>query len=259
MAGPIALTSARAGADAIAVRIDRISIDRPLGRTLLAPNHGLVSAGQIGTYSVPRRMYQWTIDEAAGVARLANPAGGDEIFVKLNPLVGCIGVCPPRGQRISTLFAGAHGGNMDLPSLGVGTTIYLPTFADGALVMLGDVHAAQGHGEAIGGGIEVCATVSITMRVVRDWPIVSPHLLTATEIGAIATDGDLRTAIQVAYGRLIVWLFGLGMNRFDAYQLLSQVARIEIGNLVTSPFSVAVLCAIDQLPSVARRKLEENA
>jgi acetamidase/formamidase len=39
------------------------------------------------------------------------------------------------------------GGNMDNRDLGPGSTLYLPIHVPGALLSIGDGHAAQGHGE----------------------------------------------------------------------------------------------------------------
>ena len=39
----------------------------------------------------------------------------ESVVIMVNtPFVGCIGVCPPWGQSISTLLCGVYGGNMDM-------------------------------------------------------------------------------------------------------------------------------------------------
>jgi acetamidase/formamidase len=43
---------------------------------------------------------------------------------------------------------------MDLPDVGVGAVVYLPVNTKGALLYLGDCHAAQGDGELCGVAIE---------------------------------------------------------------------------------------------------------
>lgn len=62
-------------------------------------------------------------------------------------MLGCIGVAPPGRDVIRTGDSGSFGGNMDYNQLSEGTTIYLPVFQDGALLFMGDGHAAQGDGE----------------------------------------------------------------------------------------------------------------
>ena len=259
MAGPIAIDGAMPG-DVLAVTINAIELDCPTGQTGLAPNHGLLAGHQLDssdTATVPQHLYRWHIDPVAGIARLLNPLGPHSLEVPLKPFIGCIGVCPPPGQSISTLFAGSHGGNMDIPALAPGATLYLPVNVEGGLLMMGDIHAAQGHGEIIGGGIETSGTIDCTIRVIRGKVVNRPRLRDATQLMAIASDGDLRTAIQLAYSDLLNWLAAnLHMNRSDAYNLLSQTGSITIGNLVTSPYTVGASIPNSVLPMEALQNLE---
>lgn len=258
MVGPIEIEGAEPG-DSVSVRIERIGIAAGIGRTALAQGHGLLPAHLVAADgSVPGHLYEWTLDPATRRATLDNPLGPQRIELSMRPFVGCIGVCPEHGQQISTLYAGTHGGNMDLPSVAVGATLHLPVFARGALLMLGDLHALQGHGEAIGGAIEAAGEVEITIDLLDKRTLPAPRIRTATEIGAVASDGDLRAAVQHAISRLVAWLADeLRLNRFDAYVLVSQTVRIELGNLVNSPYSVAAFIAIDVLPTESRRILQE--
>lgn len=257
VAGPLAVAGARAG-DTLAVRVEAIRLDRPTGRTLLAPGHGLIPSWLLTDDptgpAVPRHMYEWAIDAAAGVARLANPLGrvGD-VVVPLRPFLGCVGVCPPHGQQVSTLYAGAHGGNMDLPIFTPGAVAILPVYADGAGLAIGDVHAAQGHGEIVGGGIETSAEVTFSVQLLPADGITFVRAIDATRLYAVASEGDLRQAVQHANANLLRWLDRwLGLNRFDAYQLLSQRGELILGNCVTSPYTAAAAIEIDALPERVR-------
>lgn len=256
VAGPIAVVDAHAG-DTLAVRVDAIRLDRATGRTLLAPGHGLIPSWMLtddpAGPTVPRHMYVWSIDPTAGVARLANPLGRpDDVQAPLRPFLGCIGVCPPNGQLISTLYAGSHGGNMDLPIFAPGAVALLPVFTDRAGLALGDVHAAQGHGEIVGGGIETSAEVTFSVRVQPGDGLAFVRAIDATRLYAVASDGDLRQAVQHANANLLRWLDRwLGLNRFDAYQLLSQCGELILGNCVTSPYTAAAALSLDALPKRA--------
>src|SRR6266571_1511883 len=65
-------------------------------------------------------------------------------------------VTVPLIDAVSTIDNGPHGGNLDVPEFGPGTTVYLPINVDGALMFLGDCHAVQGDGELCGcGAIEI--------------------------------------------------------------------------------------------------------
>ena len=257
MAGPIYVEGAAPG-DCLAMRIDDIELDRATGQTGLAPSHGLLPSELLlkntpaGT-SVPRHLYRWRIDVAAGTASVINPLGPHPITVPLNPFIGCIGVCPPWGQSISTLLCGVFGGNMDIPSLRAGATIFLPVFVDGGLLMMGDVHAAQGHGEIIGGGIETSGKICCAVNVMKGCRIPAPRICDATHLMAVGVDGELRAAAQRAYANLLDWMTdGFGLNRWDAYHLMSQTGSLVIGGLGLPPHAVAAVIALDALPRAVR-------
>jgi len=59
-----------------------------------------------------------------------------------------------------------NGGNMDFKDVCAGNTLHLRAQRDGGLLVLGDLHAAQGDGEVLGLGAE-CAG-EVTLRIARD-------------------------------------------------------------------------------------------
>ncbi len=249
MAGPIAVEGAAIG-DTLTVAIEDIELDRDYGQTLLAPGHGLLHRRELGDVP-PRHLYRWRIDAAAGTATLDNPLGDRPIAVPLDPFVGCIGTCPKWGQAVSTLLSGEHGGNMDLPLIRPGATLHLPVYHDGGLVMLGDLHAAQGHGEIVGGGIETSGIVRCTFGLIRGQTVPAPRIVTDEAYSALGFGGELRTAISRAYAHLIDWLTDANLtalNRWDAYRLVSQCATVTIGNLGDPPNCAAATIQREHLP-----------
>ena len=54
------------------------------------------------------------------------------------------------GTNCTSGTVGPWGGNMDYNEFREGVTLYLPVFQPGALLFLGDGHAAQGDGELTG-------------------------------------------------------------------------------------------------------------
>lgn len=66
---------------------------------------------------------------------------------------------------------------MDIRYLGVGVTIYLPCYVEGCGLAMGDTHFAQGDGEVSGTAIEMDATVTATVEVLKDRPppLRGPH------------------------------------------------------------------------------------
>src|SRR5207247_2444053 len=117
----------------------------------------------------------WTLDLERGTARLDEPPEGlEHLELQLDPMLGCFGVAPARGEAISTATSAQHGGNMDYRGFREGVTVFLPVFADGALLHVGDGHALQGDGEIVGTGIEVSMDVELTVEVIASkeigWP-----------------------------------------------------------------------------------------
>lgn len=266
LAGPICVEGAEPG-DLLAVTIDSVQLDRNSGITLLAPNHGvvprelLVATGGANQEfaSVPRRMYHWQIDNSAGTATLANPLGSVDVCIPLNPFVGCIGVCPPDAQFVSSLHSGSFGGNLDLPIVRSGATIFLPVNHDGALLMLGDLHAAQGHGEIIGGGVETSGRVDCTIRLMKRASTGVCMLWDSQILSAIAVKDDLRKSVQYACAGLVNWLAQYEVvDQFDLYNLVSQTVTFIIGNLNKPPYPVAASIRLAVLPTPLLEAMERR-
>lgn len=257
LAGPIYIEGAELG-DLLAVTIDSVKLDRDSGLTLLAHDHGVVPSelllsenrGDKNSTTVPRHMYHWHIDTTAGVAKIANPLGKMAASVPLNPFVGCIGVCPAEGGFFSSLHCGPHGGNLDLRMIRSGTTVYLPVNCDGALLMMGDIHAAQGDGEIIGGGIETSGKIECSIQLFKKYQTRVCVLKDEQSISAIGTHDELRQSIQQACGNLVNWLARLEvLNRFDVYNIVSQTVKVTVGNLNKPPYPTAASVQIGNLPA----------
>ena len=60
-----------------------------------------------------------------------------------------------------------HGGNMDIRYLQAGVSAYLPCFADGCGLAIGDLHHAQSDGEVSGTATEMYADVWVTTEPVK--------------------------------------------------------------------------------------------
>jgi len=162
----------------------------------------------------------------------------DEITIPCQPMIGTIGVAPhPEAESVSSgVLPGRHGGNMDLPDIGVASTVFLPVFHRGALLYVGDVHAVQGDGEISGTAVEIPAELTIKIDLANE-SINWPRIETGNEAMSVASASagrSLEDAIRLAFLELIVWMERkFGLNRFDGLMLCSQVGRIRIGNLWT--------------------------
>ena len=162
------------------------------------------------------------------------------IVIPYRPMIGTIGVAPHLEEESvsSGVLPGRHGGNMDLPDVGPGSTVFLPVFHEGALLYVGDAHAVQGDGEISGTAVEMPAEVKIRVDLLGEETINLPRIETESEIMYVATTSggrSLEDAIRTAFLELVTWMEGkYGLNRFDGLMLCSQVGKIGIGNLWTA-------------------------
>lgn len=178
---------------------------------------------------------QWTLDREKGVARLTKPSEHLKNYtVPLKPMLGCIGVAPPQEQSFRSGYLGPWGGNMDYNQFGEGVTLYLPVFHPGALLFLGDGHAAQGDGEVSGLAIECpMQRVEIAVRVREDLPLEAP--IAETALGTL-TFGFGETlddaAARAVDGMLRLLAARHGLARADALALASVCVDLRVTQIV---------------------------
>ena len=121
----------------------------------------------------------------------------NELQLPINPMIGVIGVAP-KDENVPCGTPGSHGGNMDNTKIAKGSTLYLPVFHEGAYLALGDVHACMGDGEIMVSGVEIGATVTAKLEVIKGVSIENPRLEDDTHIYTIASNEDLEKAIYTA-------------------------------------------------------------
>src|SRR5207237_10667583 len=134
LTGPIFVAGADSG-DGLEVRILRIDLALPYGYNGCA---GFLPTNCDST----QRTRIIPLDRRRMVAQFA-----PGVVIPLHPFFGSMGVAPPRDSgRVSSNPPGIHAGNMDNKELLVGTTLFIPVHATGALFEIGDGHAAQRDG-----------------------------------------------------------------------------------------------------------------
>jgi acetamidase/formamidase len=179
---------------------------------------------------------------ADGVARF--PCGGRDVEVPLRPFLGTVGVAPRRERRLTFSQSPEYLGDVDIPQLTAGATLVLPVNVDGALVAFGDAHAAQGDGEITGAALEIEAEAELTVRAraAEEAGFVGlPQINTREAIGSVAGfhGVPLADCARAAYVDLVQRLVRFeGLARADAYQLLGQVGRLQVGNMIDPYYSV---------------------
>ena len=101
MTGPFFIEGAEPG-DTLAVRIDRLTPSRATGWTLSPLAFTVLDPAAIPDRPPTERVV-WIIDANAGTVRLREPPQGLENFAPaIQPMIGCFGVAPARGQALST-------------------------------------------------------------------------------------------------------------------------------------------------------------
>lgn len=91
---------------------------------------------------------------------------GHGMYMKYKPMIGIIGLAPKDGF-LKTGHASNIGGNLDLPIITEGVSVYIPVENDDAYLYLGDVHGAQGYGELGGVALEASAIVDIQVEILK--------------------------------------------------------------------------------------------
>lgn len=132
----------------------------------------------------------------------------DKIRIAAKPMIGTIGTTPKIDMPLSS-SEGIFGGNMDCPSITIGSKLYLPVFIDGAYLYVGDCHAIQGDGEIIN-PFEMQAKITLTINVINGRSSVGkwPRVKTKSTIETVVSDRTFYFAAKVAMLEMIDWLVG---------------------------------------------------
>lgn len=165
------------------------------------------------------------------------------------PMIGTLGLALPEPGPHPLLPPSRHGGNMDIRQLGAGASVLLPVGVAGALLSLGDGHAAMGDGEICGTGIETAARTVLEIELVKNRPLTAPVLETPAAArrsgAALVTTGigpDLLTAAKDAARSLIdETVRRTGLSAVHAYILASLTADLVISEIVDLPNYVVSL------------------
>ena len=168
---------------------------------------------------------------------------GDGIDIPLHPFFGSIGVAPPPAMgKVSSAPPGIYAGNLDNKELVAGTTLFIPVHAKGALLEVGDGHAGQGNGEVDITALETSLIGRFQLIVRKDLKLTWPRGETPTHWIAMGIDKDLVVAAKTAVRQAIEFLVTMkGMNKDDAYMLVSTACDVDITQLVDGPVGVHVM------------------
>ena len=167
------------------------------------------------------------------------------IVVPLRPFFGSMGVAPASALgRVSSNPPGRHAGNLDNKELVAGTTLYIPVFVKGALLEVGDGHAAQGDGEVDQTAIETNLEGRIQVVVRKDLKLDWPRGETPTHWITMGTDTSLVVATKTAIREMVKFLQETkGISQTQAYQAASMAADLHVTQLVDGNVGVHMMIA----------------
>jgi acetamidase/formamidase len=234
--GPIYVEGAEPG-DTLAVTIDEITITRDYAVSCLIPEFGGL-CGTVYTRVLNDPLPQSIMLHPIGEAGMMYDPNLNIPLIPVEPFYGTIGTSPAL-EAISTLSPGFHGGNMDAADICPGNTVHLPVNVKGALLFIGDGHAAQGDGEVSGVAAEVPTTGIITVDLIKGHATPTPRVISDDFLMSVGNARPMEDAARIAFFDLVTWLStDYGFDRLAAYQLCSQVSQVRLANMVDILYSV---------------------
>jgi len=235
LTGPIAVRGAAPG-DVLAVRFVSLRPD----------SWGFTTAGgrdnpltrRLGLHEGPPGRLLWQIDADAGLATCDRGH-----TVPIAPFHGVAGVAWDEPGEHSTIPPRAvGGGNIDCRELVAGSILYLPVTVPGALLSIGDGHAAQGDGEVAGTAIECGMTTELQLRLITGRPVPGVHADAPAGQITFGFSPDLNAATGDALDAMLTWLqASFTLDKATALALASPVLDLRITQVANETWGVHAL------------------
>jgi len=232
--GPIYVNGAKPG-DTLAVHIHEIELTRDYGISQISPAFGGLQATKFTAMLHPpfeNRVFKYSVE-------------GNRIYHKdlphlafeTAPFMGTMATAP-KMEAISTLVPFDQGGNMDVPDVKAGNILYLPVAVEGAYFFTGDCHARQGDGELGGSAVEITGKVTLSFEIIKTMKTSWPRIESPTHYMAVGSARPMEDAARIAWCELISWMEEMGWDKMHAYQMLTQVGEMTVGNMVDPNYSM---------------------
>jgi amidase len=213
--GPVAIRNARSGD---ALRIDIIAVE--LTRVWAA---WMPDFGPLGDRTSRVQVKELAIENE--YVRL-----DAQLTVPLQPMIGCIGVAPAQGTASTVRPVYKTGGNLDLREMSPGATLWLPVEVEGALLSLGDLHAAMGPAEPTFVSLEASGSATVHINLERERALPSPRLRVGNETICVGMGETHAEAKQEAVDQAFALLTDeFGLEPFLAYMYASARVGLRLG------------------------------
>ena len=251
LTGPFYIEGAQPG-DTLVVKFLDLTINGDQGVGTYSPGFGALTSSTYTpmlNHDLPERIWFYPIDKETNTATFKAADSNFTTKIPLNPFLGCVGVAPSNGEVRNSIVPAEFGGNMDSPEASVGNTLYLPVNVRGALLYLGDGHAAMGDGEVAGTAIEVPMHVQLQVDLIKGKTISWPRFENDDYLMATGITRSLVDATRVAYTELIKWIHDdYGLSQFDLYELMSVAGEVSVSEIVNPNYVVVARINKKYLP-----------
>jgi acetamidase/formamidase len=238
--GPFYVEGAEAG-DTLALHLVDLSPARDWGASSTIPLFGgLTGTDRTATLQDPleERTWIYEVDRQRWTVAFQAQASDLRLELPMDPMLGTVGVAPAAGEVRSSLVPDTFGGNMDTPEMRAGATCYLGVNVPGALFSVGDGHYRQGEGEACGTAVEGAMNVSLIVELIKGGAPAWPRIETDDYLAVIGSSRPLEDAWRTSQVGMVKWLGELyGLDKLDAYQLLTQISEAPLANVVDVNYS----------------------
>lgn len=227
--GPIAVIGAEPG-DALVVEILAIELEN-WGWTANIPGFGLLADEFTAPHLRISHVAPRHVELLPGLR------------IPTLPFIGTIGVALAGAGSHPLVPPSAQGGNMDIRHATPGARLWLPVAVPGALLSVGDTHAAQGDGEVAGTAIETSSLVTLRVQLAKQaylrFPRLETHPSSSRTGRSWATTGigpDLYEAAREATRGMVGLVCDMaGLDPLDAYLLCSVAGDLKISEIVDDP------------------------
>ena len=219
--GPVFVNGAMPG-DMLKISIEKLELG-PVGILDIGCN-----SGALGTFFDKDQEYTINrIHVTDGILKY-----DDRLQFPAEVMIGVIGTAPA-GDPVSTKTPMDHGGNMDCTKICEGANLYLPVFVEGALLALGDFHAAMGEGEVGNCGVEIEGEATLKLDVVHDMKFTFPIIENEEQWIVVAYGETLDEAADKASKQMFVFLQEkFGLNNVDAGMLIDMLGNLIVCQIV---------------------------
>ena len=143
---------------------------------------------------------------------------------------------------------------MDFNEIIEGVTVYLPVSHPGALLFVGDGHAAQGDGELNGDALETSMEVEFSVSLIRSKRFNTPRVESESQIMAVGLGGSLEDALRAAVRGMAQWLEqDYGLTPSEIAQVLGTSVQLNINEVADRNAGVVAKLNKQQLAALKKQ------